>query len=211
MAPKCIVTKHSTGEHVVSEQDCLLPIALPNKICCCGAEDVSVNAGRAIIFININGRYDLYLPLVTCKSCLKSGTPEVKDLILNGYWPGTIEFQTVYTVDLFSTFEDFKVTAPGLSRQAFVRMLQSRSMRSGRVGTISVDCFQRSFLEWTYCRHETHVDMKHFLEMTISPAQLAVRICWQCHLTGTGKSLRLRLKLVVSLTRSLNPNLMKRV
>ncbi|CAM4597223.1 unnamed protein product [Leuciscus chuanchicus] len=102
----------------------------------------------------LRGRYDLSLPLITCKSCLKSWTPEVKDLILNGYWPGTIEFQTVYTVDLFSTFEDFKVTAPGLSRQAFVRMLQSRSMRSGRVGTISVDCFQRSFLEWTYCRHE---------------------------------------------------------
>lgn len=37
--------------------DCLLPIALPNKICCCGAEDVSVNAGHAIIFININGAY----------------------------------------------------------------------------------------------------------------------------------------------------------
>ncbi|XP_067234829.1 uncharacterized protein [Chanodichthys erythropterus] len=49
MSPKCIVTKDSTGEHVVSEQ----------------------------------GRYDLSLPLVTCKSCLKSWTPEVKDLILN--------------------------------------------------------------------------------------------------------------------------------
>ncbi|XP_067220129.1 uncharacterized protein [Chanodichthys erythropterus] len=178
MSPKCIVTKDSTGEHVVSEHDCLLPIALPNKICCCGAEDVSVNAGRAIIFININGRYDLSLPLVTCKSCLKSWTPEVKDLILNGYWPGTIEFQTVYTVDLFSTFEDFKVTAPGLSRQAFVRMLQSRSMRSGRVGTISVDCFQRSFLEWTYCRHEmeTLLGDDHFSCPACSQDMLAVSL-----------------------------------
>lgn len=33
------------------------------------------------------------------------------------------------------------------------------------------------------------VDMrwKHFLEITISPVQLAVRIWWQCLLMGTGK------------------------
>ncbi|XP_073720821.1 uncharacterized protein [Misgurnus anguillicaudatus] len=182
MSPKCIVPKDSTGEHVVSEQDCLLLIALPNKICCCGAEDVSVNAGRAIIFINIKGRYDLSLPLVTCKSCLKSWTPEVKDLILNGYWPGTSEFQTVYTVDLFSTFEDFKVTAPGLSRQAFVRMLQSRSNALWQSWYNISGLFSAVF--WN--GRTVHMRWKHFLEMTISPVQLAVRIWWQCLLMGTG-------------------------
>ncbi len=50
-----------------------------------------------------------------------------------GYWPGSISFQTVYQIDLFTSFEQFKVTAPGLSRQAFVKMLEHRSRTFGRV------------------------------------------------------------------------------
>ncbi|KAK0131236.1 hypothetical protein N1851_034058 [Merluccius polli] len=100
------------------------------------------------------GRYDLLLPLVTCKSCFKSWTPGLKDLQSNGYWPGNVDFQTVYSTDVFHTFEEFKVSAPGLSRQAFVKMLDNRTSNFGRAGRISGDSFQRCFLEWTYCRHE---------------------------------------------------------
>ncbi|KAI4806424.1 hypothetical protein KUCAC02_017250 [Chaenocephalus aceratus] len=100
------------------------------------------------------GRYDLSVPLLTCENCHCQWTPQIKDLISNGYWPGTIEFQTVFSIDLFATYEDLKISAPGLSRHAFLRMLESRSVRAGRAGITSGDNFQRSFLEWTYCRHE---------------------------------------------------------
>ncbi|KAJ4933379.1 hypothetical protein JOQ06_019997 [Pogonophryne albipinna] len=103
---------------------------------------------------NMIGRYDLSVPLLTCENCHCQWTPQIKDLISNGYWPGTIEFQTVFSIDLFATYEDLKISAPGLSRHAFIRMLESRSVRAGRAGITSGDNFQRSFLEWTYCRHE---------------------------------------------------------
>lgn len=79
------------------------------------------------------GRYDVFLPVMNCRACLASWTPEVVDLLFSGYWPGTVEFQTIYKVDLFTSFEDLKITAPGLSRQAFVKMLQQRSQQFGRV------------------------------------------------------------------------------
>ena len=83
------------------------------------------------------GRYDLSLPLVTCKSCLKTWTPGLKDLQSNGYWPGNVDFQTVYSTDVFHTFEEFKVSAPGLSRQAFVKMLVDRTSNFGRVNGVT--------------------------------------------------------------------------
>ena len=83
------------------------------------------------------GRYDLSLPLVTCKSCFKSWTPGFKDLQSNGYWPGNVDFQTVYSTDVFHTFEEFKVSAPGLSRQAFVKMLVDRTSNFGRVNGVT--------------------------------------------------------------------------
>ncbi|KAI4830683.1 hypothetical protein KUCAC02_002299 [Chaenocephalus aceratus] len=110
----------------------LLPFALPRKICSCNADNVSLSGGQKVIFININGRYDLSVPLLTCENCHCQWTPQIKDLISNGYWPGTIEFQTVFSIDLFATYEDLKISAPGLSRHAFIRMLESRSVRAGR-------------------------------------------------------------------------------
>ncbi|XP_058624297.1 uncharacterized protein LOC131535808 [Onychostoma macrolepis] len=72
------------------------------------------------------------LPVMTCRTCLASWTPEVGDLLCSGYWRGTVEFQTIYQLDIFTSFEDLKITAPGLSRQAFVKMLQQRSQQFGR-------------------------------------------------------------------------------
>lgn len=80
-----------------------------------------------------SGRYDMYLPVMNCRTCLASWTPEVGDLLCSGYWPGTVGFQTIYQLDLFTSFEDLKINAPGLSRQAFVKMLEQRSQQFGRV------------------------------------------------------------------------------
>ena len=58
---------------------------------------------------------------------------DIADLVESGYWPATVNFETLYAVDLFSTFEDLKVAAPGMSRQAFVSMLEHRTKVFGRV------------------------------------------------------------------------------
>lgn len=142
---------------------CLLPIQEPQNICDCVPQNMSVSAGRLVHLININGmyslkmkylfnpifllfrvvivtyldcivgRYDLSLPVWSCITCHKTWTPELQDLIQSCYWPGSVAFQTIYQVDLFTSFEQFKVTAPGLSRQAFVNMLEHRSRTFGRV------------------------------------------------------------------------------
>lgn len=138
----------------------LLPFALPKKICSCDTENVSVSGGQKVILVNINGnlsfnisnsattfsclkctfdllvptgRYDLCLPLLTCENCNCQWTPQLKDLVSNGYWPGTIDFHTVFDIDVFLTCEDLKISAPGLSRHAFILKLESRSVRAGRV------------------------------------------------------------------------------
>lgn len=89
----------------------------------------------------IVGRYDLSLPIWSCITCHKSWKPELQDLIRSGYWPGSIAFQTVYQIDLFTSFEQFKVTAPGLSRQAFVKMLEHRSRTFGRVKMLRITSY----------------------------------------------------------------------
>ncbi|MEQ2177023.1 hypothetical protein GOODEAATRI_034268, partial [Goodea atripinnis] len=48
------------------------------------------------------------------------------------YWPATVHFETFYAVDLFITYEDLKITAPGMSRQAFMGMLEQRTKLFGR-------------------------------------------------------------------------------
>lgn len=97
--------------------------------------DVSRIVHRLMIGLEIYpGRYDLFLPVMTCKTCLSSWRPEVEDLPRSGYWPGTIGFQTIFHLDLFLSFEELKISAPGLSREAFVKMLKQRSQQFGRVG-----------------------------------------------------------------------------
>ncbi|KAK0148848.1 hypothetical protein N1851_010702 [Merluccius polli] len=133
LPPTVIFVNDASGEPTLGEEVRLLPFALPKSICSCKAENVSVSGGQKIIFVNMNGRYDLSVPLLTCESCKCKWTPQIKDLIVNGYWPGTIDFQTVFAIEVFSSFEDLKICAPGLSRHAFVRLLESRSVRAGRI------------------------------------------------------------------------------
>lgn len=102
------------------------------------------------------GHYGIFLPVMNCRTCLASWTPEVVDLLFSGYWPGTVGFQTIYQVDLFTSFEDLKITAPGLSRQAFVKMLQQRSQQFGRVRLGKPFCFLH------LCKSNWHVTYSNF-------------------------------------------------
>ncbi|KAM7423442.1 hypothetical protein PAMA_000001 [Pampus argenteus] len=76
----------------------------------------------------------------------------ISDLVESGYWPATVNFETFYMMDLFTMYEDLKITATGMSRQAFVSMLECRTKLFGRSGNICGDTMQRAFLEWAYAK-----------------------------------------------------------
>ncbi|XP_042164686.1 uncharacterized protein LOC112228051 [Oncorhynchus tshawytscha] len=79
------------------------------------------------------GRYNVTVPVLTCTTCLSTWTANLADLIKNGYWPATVNCDTIYHVDLFSSFEELKVSAPGMSRLAFMQILEQRTDYFGRV------------------------------------------------------------------------------
>lgn len=73
-------------------------------------------------FLFFQGRYNLSLPTVTF-SCGKTWDASISDRVETGFWPATVCFETLYTVDLLTTYEDLRMTVPGMSQQAFVSML----------------------------------------------------------------------------------------
>ncbi|XP_038137468.1 uncharacterized protein LOC119781158 isoform X2 [Cyprinodon tularosa] len=151
LPPSTFVQQHEGGKFSYQEKDCLLPIVAP---CCdCSTGQTTFSKGRQVILIGMNGRYNLFLPLVNC-SCGKTLPVTINDLVDSGYWPATANFETLYMVDLFTTYEDLKVSAPGMSRQAFVSMLQCRTKLFGRSGKICGDTMQRAFLEWANAKIE---------------------------------------------------------
>ncbi|KAG9269819.1 hypothetical protein AMEX_G16890, partial [Astyanax mexicanus] len=96
----------------------------------------------------------------------------------NGYWPASVSYETIYSMDLFSMFEDMKVIAPAMSLQAFTRTLERRTSHFGRVGKICDSTFQRSYLEWNYCRFEIDqlCHVQHFKCPACMPNMLAVSV-----------------------------------
>ena len=82
------------------------------------------------------GRYDLHLPRLACTSCMAQWTPDRGDLIKSGYWPVSVNAETIFSVDLMVTFEEMKTVAPSLSRQGFLRMLERRTCHFGRVRSV---------------------------------------------------------------------------
>lgn len=79
------------------------------------------------------GRHDLSMPELSCGACHATWVAAVDDLIQSDYWPATLHFATIYATDVFTSFEEMKMAAPGLSCQAFLRMLDQRTVRFGRV------------------------------------------------------------------------------
>lgn len=85
------------------------------------------------------------MPELSCERCQATWTAGVDDLILSGYWPVTLNFATIYEEDLFFTFESLKMASPGMSCQAFLGMLEKRTVRFGRV-SISFFIFAASYI-----------------------------------------------------------------
>ncbi|ROJ66258.1 hypothetical protein DPX16_16521 [Anabarilius grahami] len=102
----------------------------------------------------------------------------ISDLVESGYWPATVNFETLYMLDLFTTYEDLKITAPGMSRQAFVSILECRTKLFGRSGKICGDTMQRAFLEWAYAKFEVDKmsQVQHFQCPACTPSMLAVAV-----------------------------------
>ncbi|KAF3854447.1 hypothetical protein F7725_022502 [Dissostichus mawsoni] len=71
-----------------------------------------------------------------------------------------------------------KMAAPGLSCQAFLRMLDQRTLRFGRAGKISADSFHKRFFEWEAVRFEVDniVKEERFICPACSPDMLAVLV-----------------------------------
>ncbi|KAJ8272494.1 hypothetical protein GJAV_G00089800 [Gymnothorax javanicus] len=151
--PSTCVQRGESGQYFTYEQACILPtVRVP--VCPCEGTNFTLAPGKPVILITINGRYDLHMPVYTCETCYQQWTPEVMDLLKGGYWPATSTTSTVYTVDLLRSFQELKVIAPGLSRQAFAKLLEQRTEYGGRSGSVNGDALQRSFLELVYSSFE---------------------------------------------------------
>ncbi|XP_049457236.1 uncharacterized protein LOC125904015 [Epinephelus fuscoguttatus] len=79
-------------------------------------------------------------------------------------------------MDVFSTFKEMKTVAPSLSRQAFLQMLESRTVHFGRDGKIYGDVFQRSFVEYTFCLYQCDrmANVEQFTCPACTPNMLAL-------------------------------------
>ncbi|XP_042575480.1 uncharacterized protein LOC109070119 isoform X2 [Cyprinus carpio] len=114
------------------------------------------------------GCYNLHVPVLTCKHCNKQWAPEVSDFVRSGYWPATMQAQTLFHQDLFHSFEAMKTTAPGMSVKAFTAMLDQRTKWFGR----------RSFLQYVYCNSEEDqlLEKEPFVCPACSPETVAVSV-----------------------------------
>lgn len=84
-------------------------------------------------------------------------TPGLKELLRYRYWPSTTHCQTLYSFDAFEAFAHVKVSAPSMSRHAFLKLLEHRSVQAGRPGNVCADTFQKSFFEYCFCKHTEEV------------------------------------------------------
>ncbi|XP_057186021.1 uncharacterized protein LOC130551973 isoform X2 [Triplophysa rosa] len=123
-------------------------------------------------------RYELSLPHLHCEKCRETWVPGVLEMQKSGYWPATMNFCTIYDEEVFMSFKDLKMAASGLSRLAFIRMLDMKTVHYGRNGTLCGDTFLKSFFEWSICLYE--VDKicgdQHFMCPACTPLMLAVAV-----------------------------------
>ncbi|KAA0701600.1 hypothetical protein E1301_Tti022939 [Triplophysa tibetana] len=154
----------------------LLPMALPVSICQCGEKKYSVGKGRSITVINMKGRYDLSIPRLYCERCQENWVPGLREVQDTGYWLGTINFSTLYDFEVFLSFEDLKMAAPGLSRLAFIRMLDMKTAHYGRCAvqnTINYSCLHLNIITATSGDNDVPVEplMNTIEEMAVSIKQ----------------------------------------
>lgn len=99
-------------------------------VLCCTDTDQMVN------IILFSGLYHLCLPAVCCPLCSCKWTPGIGDLLGYRYWPATTSCQMLFKFDVFTSFEQMKLASPAISEQAFLKMLEHRSLCTGRVRTL---------------------------------------------------------------------------
>ncbi|KAL2092736.1 hypothetical protein ACEWY4_012534 [Coilia grayii] len=110
----------------------LLPVRMMQQ-CNCPPSAITRSPGKEVILIGINGRYQLFLPVQSCSNCSMSSTVGLRELLHAGYWPATTMYHTVYDANVLRSYRDIKQLAPGLSRQAFLGMLDERTKSFGRL------------------------------------------------------------------------------
>ncbi|XP_030294098.1 uncharacterized protein LOC115594270 isoform X2 [Sparus aurata] len=153
-----------------------VPVEIPERICGCPAESLQIKTGKTITVITMNGRHELSMPELACETCNAKWTAGINDILRSDYWPATLHFATIYATDVFFSFEEMKMAAPGLSCQAYLRMIDQRTVRFGRTGRISGDSFLKSFFEWEAVQYEVDSICKEepFSCLACSPDMLAV-------------------------------------
>lgn len=131
----------------------------------------------------IIGRYNLTLPSLETSCCGKTWAVGLSDLLKSGYWPASIHFETVYEAGLFRSFLDLKLFAPGLSRQAFLGMLDRRTEYNGRVNIV-IQC-----ILLTWCLFFKAIDWFGYFNRVVKYVETHSRKpCW----SGPLPSMRLR-------------------
>ncbi|GAA6096745.1 uncharacterized protein LOC113098339 [Tachysurus ichikawai] len=150
-----------------------VPVEVPDKI------SLRVSPGKTVAVITMNDtvrQYDLSMPELSCEACQATWAAGVVELNRSDYWPATL--YAIYATDVFFSFEEMKMAAPGLSCQAFSRMLDQRTVRFGHTGKISTDSFQKSFFEWEAVRFEVDKICKEepFICPACTPDILAVSV-----------------------------------
>ncbi|XP_055014037.1 uncharacterized protein LOC129410316 isoform X2 [Boleophthalmus pectinirostris] len=157
--------------------DRLVPLEIPATICGC-ASSLKLKPGKRVAVVTMNGRHDLSIPELVCDSCCTTWSAGIDTILASDFWPATLNFATLFATDVFATYEDMKMAAPGLSCQAFLRMLDLRTVRFGRMGKISADTFLRSFFEWEAVKYGLDRCCKEepFTCPACSPDMLAVSV-----------------------------------
>ncbi|XP_039506940.1 uncharacterized protein LOC120462377 isoform X3 [Pimephales promelas] len=133
--PTKAVVMGENGQPHFCEQVCQLPLPARRALCEC-THEIEVTSGKHISLVTMNGRYDVCLPRKVCPTCLVEWTPGVKELLRYRYWPSTTNCQTLYSFDVFDAFAHIKVSAPSMSRHAFLKLLEHRSVQAGRMSDI---------------------------------------------------------------------------
>ncbi|CAM4590521.1 unnamed protein product [Leuciscus chuanchicus] len=173
--PTKAVVVDGNGQPHFCEQVCQLPLPSQKVLCGCTEETV-VTTGRQISLVTMNGRYEVSLPRKVCPKCKTEWTPGVKDLMQYNYWPSTTNCQTLYAFEVFEAFSNMKLSAPSLSRLAFLKLLEHQSVQGGRMGKICADMFQKSYFEYCLCKHSEDMmsEVDSFCCPACQPDMLAV-------------------------------------
>ncbi|XP_056611877.1 uncharacterized protein LOC130428059 isoform X3 [Triplophysa dalaica] len=131
---------------------------------------IFVNKSRQIPKPSISTHHARLLPMALPVSICQCGEKK--------YSVGKGRSITVINMKVFLSFEDLKMAAPGLSRLAFIRMLDMKTAHYGRSGNLCGDAFYKSFLEWSICRYEVDkiCGAQHFKCTACTPLMLPVAV-----------------------------------